>query len=213
MKPKWNGRSWKWAALAGLLVLSACARTEPVFREPVTVEDGADRVAWGVTSRDRFGLRMPPATGSTPGQDGGQVAPPPEDTGSGLTWTAPDGWERAPSTNFRHPNFTAAEGQVECYVTILGGTGGGVAANINRWRGQLQQPDLTAAELDALPRLTVLGQEAPMVAIDGPNGSMLGVVCMLGPRAVFVKLTGPRAEVAGERERFTAFCTSLELGT
>jgi len=109
----------------------------------------------------------------------------------------------------------------ECYVSILSGSGGGVEANINRWRNQMGLAALTAAELADLPTLDVLGQQALFIQILGnytgmagptmENYLMLGVVCPLEAEAVFIKMVGPAAEVEPETERFIGFCQSLEL--
>jgi hypothetical protein len=42
-------------------------------------------------------------------------------------------------------------------------------------------------------------------------GSMLlGVVCPLGGETLFVKMVGPQQAVLGEKDRFVAFCRSLQ---
>ena len=94
-----------------------------------------------------------------------------------------------------------------------------MAANVNRWRDQMGQPDLSAAELDALPKIDMFGVRASLVEIDGvytgmgdelkTEAKMLGTVALLGQTSVFVKMTGPREQVAAERDRFIAFCESL----
>jgi len=112
-------------------------------------------------------------------------------------------------------------GEAECYVTLLGGAGGGVVANINRWRDQMGAEVLSEAQIAALPRIPFLGGEAVLVEIPGayvgmgdadvPAALLLGAVCMLEDASVFVKMTGPRATVEAEREAFQEFCGSMEL--
>jgi hypothetical protein len=109
--------------------------------------------------------------------------------------------------------------EVECYVTVLSGSGGGLEANVNRWRQQMGQPPMTAAEIAALPAIPMLGVEARLVRMAGSftgmdgttrTGSMLlGAVCELGRHSVFVKMTGPMAEVGAQEAHFEAFCRSL----
>jgi hypothetical protein len=110
-------------------------------------------------------------------------------------------------------------GKSECYVTVLSGPAGGVDANLNRWQEQMGQPPLEATAIQALPRLTVLGREAPFMEATGDftgmdgqtqgSSALLGVICPLEDRALFVKMTGPRDEVLAEKENFVAFCESL----
>jgi hypothetical protein len=40
---------------------------------------------------------------------------------------------------------------------------------------------------------------------------MLGLICPLPERTLFVKLVGPAATVRAERERFEEFCRSLRF--
>jgi hypothetical protein len=101
-----------------------------------------------------------------------------------------------------------AEG-TECYVTILGGAAGGVAANINLWRQQRKLAPLSSDAIAKLPKISVLGRDAPFAEIDGGKVGTYGVVCELGDRTVFVKMNGPMDVLRAERERFVEFCKSL----
>lgn len=137
--------------------------------------------------------------------------PPGGDVDEGeIKWTAPEGWTQGPAKQMRVVTFVPqGTSGVECYVTVLSGTGGGLESNVNRWRGQLQLEPLSAADIAALPTLPVLGRSARLVEIYGAESGLLGLVCELGPRTVFVKMTGPTASLRAERERFVAFCRSL----
>ena len=115
-----------------------------------------------------------------------------------------------------------AEGEGECYVTVLAGTGGGALANVNRWRDQMGERALSATELAELLRIPMLGTEGVVVEVDGTyrgmgnelveRASLLGAVCELPGRAVFVKLIAPEELVRGAREDFLSFCRSLRQG-
>lgn len=140
--------------------------------------------------------------------------------GSGrLTWADPEDWQRAADRPMRE--VTHQVGDAECYVTILGGSGGGLEANINRWCDQMGAPAKTVDQVAALPRIPFLGTQAVVVEIPGaytgmgdanvPEALLLGAVCMLGDASVFVKMTGPRDTVEAERETFLAFCRSFDF--
>lgn len=142
-------------------------------------------------------------------------------TESPFTWTLPEGWKEAPATAMRLGNFKLASNpDAECYVTLLQGAAGGADANINRWRSQMGQPDLTPEDIAALPKVDVMGKPSPMVEILGsfagmmgdpkPGYLLLGVVCALDGQVLFVKMTGPETAVAAEKERFAALCKSLK---
>jgi hypothetical protein len=177
----------------------------------------------GAMPADPHGGAMPadPHGGAIPGASphghGGADAP-----GSPLAWKVPDGWAIAPASPARIVTFHAgASGETECYIAVLAGGAGGVAANANRWRGQVGAPPLDDAGIAALPRVTVLGRDAPIVEAAGlytdmrgaahPGSALLGTLCPLDDLTVFVKMVGPEAEVRAERARFLAFCGSLEI--
>ncbi len=142
----------------------------------------------------------------------------PSTDSAGLDWTAPLGWNRGPTSPMRLISFTIGKA-TECYVTVLEGAAGGLEANVNRWRQQMGQPPLDAVALAALPAVPMLGSTGRLVQIRGDftgmdgvtrDGFMLiGALCEMRGQSVFVKMTGPEAEVRTELSRFEAFCRSL----
>ncbi|MDA0990970.1 MAG: hypothetical protein O3A51_09490 [Verrucomicrobia bacterium] len=174
----------------------------------------------GLSTAERFGMRstaLPPghppiAPGmSMPGTAGPAASP-------SLTWVAPDGWEQGPDRQMRLVTYTIGEA-TECYVAELGGMGGGLAANLNRWRGQLGQPPLDASGLDALPQIVVFGEPAPLLDVVGdyvgmgnesrPASRLLGTVATTGGKTYFVKMIGPDEAAQSQKQAFIAFCESL----
>jgi len=151
-----------------------------------------------------------------PAPEPAAAEPPPP-----FQWTAPEGWKPQPRRAMRVVTFVpAAAPGAEVFVALLGGTAGGVRANLDRWRGQIGTAPLTDAEFGALPRAKVLGGTAVFVAVEGAyagmsggsgaSGSMLlGMALERATDMVFVKMTGPAAEVRGEQDRFRAFCESF----
>jgi hypothetical protein len=114
------------------------------------------------------------------------------------------------------------ETDAECYLTVLSGTGGGVEANVNRWRAQLSLDPISRAELAEYPAVQALGQDALLVEFEGAYKGMsgeegkegyklLGLILEDRGNAVFVKLTGPAAIVDREKENFLAFSQSLKV--
>ena len=109
------------------------------------VEDGG-AIRWHATPAERFGLRAPGAQAV-----GGTRA---------LEWELPAGWQELPPSSMRAANFRVdADGTTECYLTLLPGDAGGLAANVNRWRGQMSLPPASADEIAHAPRKTLLGRE------------------------------------------------------
>ncbi|MBI5362431.1 MAG: hypothetical protein HZA53_04570 [Planctomycetes bacterium] len=134
---------------------------------------------------------------------------------SSFAWTAPAGWTQGPEKAMREVTFLAGgKREVECYVTALGGDGGGLASNLNRWRQQMGRAPLGADEIDALSKVAMLGAQATVVEIEKEGGGdmVLGAVCLQPDRSVFVKMLGPKAAVEAERAAFLEFCKSIRSG-
>ncbi|MEM7305616.1 MAG: hypothetical protein AAF682_03045 [Planctomycetota bacterium] len=191
-----------WALLA--LVAGGCAggANEYVIDVKRTVQDD-NGLRWDATAEERFGMRpmsKPSSTTEVSQQSSGP-----------FDWTAPSGWTQVAPTMMRVVNFMAGEHQeVQCYVTILAGDGGGALSNVNRWQDQLGLPDLTPEQFDRLERHPVLGTDGVLLEARNDSDFMYGMVCELPGQAVFVKMTGPLHEMSGERDKFLAFCTSLK---
>ena len=141
-----------------------------------------------------------------------------------LQWEAPVSWKRLPDKPMRVASFGVPDAESgECYITLLPGVAGGLAANINRWRAEMGHAALAEEEIGNLPTIDIMGRPAPMVAIEGaftgmdgithPEWMLLGVVVSIPEQTLFVKMTGPRATVLREKENFTAFSRSIHIPT
>lgn len=180
-----------------------------------------------MTDEERFrfaAMRMPetPTTiPANPPSSGNADAP--GVAGAQLKWDTPQGWSEAAASSMRDVNLAfGPDGVGECYVARLPGAAGGLESNINRWRKQMGQEDLSSDEIAALPKLEVLTVPATYVSIDGSftgmggkgtidDARMLGVVLMTPNGALFVKMTGPKDLVAANTKSFEAFTASLRL--
>lgn len=139
------------------------------------------------------------------------------DAAGGFAWRVPKGWTRGADRSMRLVTYTV--GETECYITVLSGDGGGMPMNLNRWLGQLGLPPLSEETLQSLPPLDVLGAPAPLLEAVGvytgmgseprPGTALLGVASIAAGQGIFIKMIGPEAEVATEKENFIAFCESL----
>lgn len=141
-----------------------------------------------------------------------------------LQWKAPPGWQEQPAGGVRVASFliTADGGRkADMSVTQFPGAVGGDLANINRWRGQLQLPAITEAELSKqikpldLPlgqfQLTEMLSETPV--LDGKfRARILGAWLKQADRTWFFKLSGDADLVNAQREAFEAFLRSVEFG-
>lgn len=132
-----------------------------------------------------------------------------------LQWQAPASWRSGPTKPMRAATFLVGpDPAAECYITVLPGESGGLRNNINRWRDQLGQPDLSQEQVDALTRIPMLASSGRLLEIDGVGTAegkkMLAALSIRPGRSVFVRLTGPKALLESERENFRAFAASIQ---
>jgi hypothetical protein len=207
--------SFRWAPVLAALGLAACDDPEPRPQTHVIEERRevpAREVELDVSSVDRFGYKLRPQAESSP------VAKTATDL---LEWTVPECWKELAPVQFRDLNF-ALEGGGEAYLTFLSGGGGGTRANLDRWRGEFGQEELTDAEFESAPTSPLLGRPAARLDLEGemkpmgsaaakPDWAMSGLFAEFPQFAFSAKLTGPRDVVARERERFLDFCETLRF--
>jgi hypothetical protein len=152
---------------------------------------------------------------------------------SALTFDAPDGWvAKKPASSMRVAEFTLPKTEKDpedasLVVYYFGGTGGSVQANLDRWIGQMQQPDgrdsKTVAKSSALTskaglKITLLDIPGTYVAevtpgsserFNKPNFRQLAAVVETKDGPYFVKVVGPANTVARWEPGVRTFLASL----
>lgn len=184
---------------------------------PRQIEDVRERPATTdfkpVSTMERFGM----TAGGQPGHphQGMESSEAP-----GYECAIPAGWAEQAPTQMRAKNFRLErDPQTECYLSIVQG---GVAQNVNRWRKQMGLEPLPQASIAALPQESLLGQAAFLVDIEGtfvgmgqgeprPGYRLLGLLLEEPGRTFSLKMTGPAATVAEERERFLELARSFRV--
>ncbi len=196
------------AALLVWLVLAACRGGGGEGSLRVAREVDGSSIQWNASSQERFGLRpMGPARA--------------EGAAPALAWTTPPGWTEAPPTSMRAANFHAAgDERAECYLTLLAGDAGGLAANVNRWRAQMSLDPIDETAVAALPRAPFRDADGALLEIEGTftgmSGSenaagfaLLGLLQVHPAGSAFLKLVGPADVVARERQAFLELAGSF----
>ena len=203
-----------------IMILAACG---PADRVEMT--DTLERSEYrppdkpNATSAERFILAAPPVPTESPTQNAQTSS-----NGSQFHYDVPEGWTEVAVSQFRSINFTLGpNSEIECYVSILPGGGGGVAVNLNRWRGQLGLDDYTPDEVRGLPTVPIMGINAVLVNFSGTFTSMqgqvnegyhlLGAILEMSDNLVTIKMVGPSELVKGELNSFAQFVDSLHDGT
>jgi len=148
----------------------------------------------------------------------------PSDDVPSFEYDLPEGWVAVAPTRERQINLRpAGDPEAECYLSVFPGDGGGLAANINRWRGQFGAATLSEEEIGALPTVPLFNRNAVQVEAEGsfksvgsntakPGFRLLGLVISEPAASLFLKFTAPAGLVELEREHFFAFARSLRGG-
>jgi hypothetical protein len=153
--------------------------------------------------------QMPPsmsmADQSLPAEALGQTAAP--------RWEVPAGWIDGRQTATRRGSYTVAGAtDVDISVTSFPGDVGGLAANINRWRGQIGLAPLPGAQAEAhASALEIAGLPGQWVDISGPQLRTLAGIVMRDGVSWFFKMTGPLDAVAAQEAPLRAFLASVRF--
>jgi hypothetical protein len=206
--------------MAGLLVLAGCGKN--ISNTPPPPDGGPAPVAQAPASQ------AAPPMGSAGGSAGAGagVASGAAAQAGGLQWSVPENWvgqaERPMrAATYSVPAETGDPEAGECAVFYFGpNEGGGVQANIDRWIGQMKQPDGTSSatkaktqKLDGKVPITLvdltgtyLSSSGPMmqVSAEKPGFRMMGAIVQGPQGAVFFKFTGPEKTVGANAPKFLA---------
>ena len=131
-------------------------------------------------------------------------------------WKVPAGWQEVAAGQFLIAKFNLtgdAGATAAVNVSMSAGDGGGLAANVNRWRGQLglaPVTDVTTSPLD------ITGGKAQLVELSGTNpqtsqpAQLVGVMVSQAGQTWFYKLMGDAKVVAAQKAAFTQFVQSAK---
>lgn len=157
--------------------------------------------------------------GEAPASAPRPAAPAPSSTSAQPNWTSPAHWKSQAPGAMQAAKFGIGEGKAKAEVTavFLGGTGGGLKANLDRWRGQISLAPTAANEVDQQAKpFDMLGAGARIVeltgttAADGDPAGMIVLVVPSGGGTWFYKLMGEPSVVAKEKDAFVAFVKSAK---
>ena len=157
-----------------------------------------------------------PANAPSPSMPGGMgVATTARDsTTPQIKWTKPETWSEVPATSMRYASFSSGDGdqKIDISVVSFAGEGGSDADNVNRWRQQLQLPQMSPAAIatQVAPLQTESGTFAS-TDIAGPSARTLAAWTRRDGRVWFFKATGPGSAVEKEKPNFVKFIQSVRF--
>lgn len=134
-----------------------------------------------------------------------------------VSWRALPDWQQEEAGQFLAAAYTVPElGRLT--VSKLGGDGGGLAANVNRWRGQVNMQPLPEGDVRGQP-MPVTGSSREMLLFNlNPDEApaeaegIFAAVLPLGSETWYFKLTGPSAKLRENGgEVFMAFLSDVRI--
>ena len=153
---------------------------------------------------------------------------------AGLSFTAPKEWKPVATSSamrvaqYALPHAAGDAQDGELVVYYFGGQGGSVDANIERWIGQMQQPDgKPSSAVARRESRTINGLKVTLVDVTGtyvaemsPGSGQLHnspgfrlragyIETATGP--YFIKLVGPANTISASDKQFEAFLSSVKL--
>lgn len=145
---------------------------------------------------------------------------PPKPRQGGPTWTIPAGWKEIDGGQFLFTKFVIAGEageQATVNVSTSAGDGGGLAANVNRWLGQLGLPPWSEAELQQHSKeIATDGGPATFVEMRGADARtgktavIVGAMVTQGGATWFYKMMGDEKLVTAQKEAFTRFVKEVK---
>jgi hypothetical protein len=136
------------------------------------------------------------------------------------SWQAPAGWQEVSGGGFLVAKFLiggSGNAQAAVNVSMSAGDGGGVLANLNRWRGQLGLGPVTEADLGKeVQPFDVPGSQAMLTGMTGTDpktgqpAQLLAVIVPQAGQTWFYKLMGNEQVVQREKEAFTKFVQTVK---
>jgi len=157
-----------------------------------------------------------PVSGTAPAASAGSAGSVAGGGADGLpNWQVPSGWKAAGPKPMRLASFDIpdAAGNGDVSISKLNGDGGGLLANVNRWRGQVGLAPLETSALAAnsTALTTAGGDSGTWVELKGTDKTILGAIVARDGVSWFFKMTAPSSVAVQNREAFEKFVRSVRF--
>jgi hypothetical protein len=134
----------------------------------------------------------------------------------------PAGWKEIPNPPMLLAKYVipgAGDAKAEVNVSMLNGTGGGVLANVTRWRGQLGLAPMSEEDFSkAAQAVDIRGSKGTLVdmtgteAKTGKKSRLIGIIVPETGDTWFYKLMGDPQIVEQQKDTFTKFIQTAKFG-
>tara|TARA_Y100000591_G_scaffold254895_1_gene226624 strand:- start:500 stop:1075 length:576 start_codon:yes stop_codon:yes gene_type:complete len=132
-----------------------------------------------------------------------------------LTWNLPDTWVPSKGHSMRLASFDVpySKGVGDLSIVSLSGSSGGLLANVNRWRGQVELEPIN--ETDILTTSTVGESKMgpyrvfKMTNENKKGKAIIAAVLPTGEKTFFIKLTTDVQGISELEPSFKKFCSSI----
>jgi hypothetical protein len=147
-------------------------------------------------------------------------APPRDESEPALKYATPPGWKEVRPDRMSVAALQVADGDQLAKITVspLGGPAGGLGANVNRWRGQIQLEPISEEDVrKQCKQLEIAGKPAQYIDLVGPENAgrdqkrILAVILTRGDETWFFKMIGPAGLVGKQKSAFEAFVGSVRF--
>jgi len=131
-------------------------------------------------------------------------------------WDAPTHWLVGDKSTMRVASYLipSEDGSADLSVIYLNGDGGGLAANVNRWRKQLNLAELTIEEIEFRSKNFIgeLGKYKiyKIINIDSKESAFLCAIIPADDFTIFVKLNTYLDNINNLEEEFINFSSSFD---
>ena len=140
----------------------------------------------------------------------------PKNNQTKLLWDKPESWIPSVGSSMRLASFAIpySGGSGDLSVIQLGGTGGGLESNVNRWRNQLNLESLSLIEIEKniVNKEGVMGIYSVIIIINEAIDSAF--MCAIIPaekNTIFIKLSLSPKGITEVEDDFIVFCSSLNI--
>jgi hypothetical protein len=137
--------------------------------------------------------------------------------------TLPAGWKEIPNPSMLTAKYViqgSGDAKAEVNVSMLNGTGGGVMANVKRWReNQLGLPPISEEDFSKQAQtVTVGGNQGTLVDMTGTDSKtgkkarLVGIIVPQASDTWFYKLMGDPEIVGQQKDAFIKFLQTAKFG-